>query len=186
MKKILISLISITSASFIVGCSSNKAPVDAPIVASSPMTSNVSQDNSQNINLSNRKNNAVFFGFDKYNVEAQYSDVLNDNSTYLVANPTSKVQIQGNTDEIGSVEYNLALGQKRADIVKKTLIMDGVNQNQIEAISNGKLKPAMSNFDNAGRAYNRRADIFYNGEYKPNWYVIHDNLPLDGQLVISN
>jgi peptidoglycan-associated lipoprotein len=69
--------------------------------------------------------------------------------------------IQGNTDDSGTTEYNLALGQKRSDAVRKLLSLLGVSESQIEAVSFGKEKPKSTSADDTGRAENRRADIVY-------------------------
>ena len=69
--------------------------------------------------------------------------------------------IQGNTDDSGTTEYNLALGQKRSDAVRRALNLLGVAENQMEAVSLGKEKPKVPNSDDAARAENRRADLIY-------------------------
>lgn len=165
-------ILLLSSLLILSSCSSNKAPIQKPI-SSSPIT-NEQVNTIENQDISTKTNNSVFFDFDKYNIKDQYIEIINDNSKYLSINPTAKVQINGNTDDIGSVEYNLSLGQKRADIVKKALVSNGVNQKNIEAISNGKLKPIMANDNDSGRAYNRRADIVYLVG-QPSWYVINSN-----------
>lgn len=170
-KKIIIITVALLG---LVGCSSNKAPIQAP-VASEPVAS---EPIAQTQNAKN--NNATFFEFNKYNIQSQYYNIVSQNAQYLALNPQAKTKIEGNTDDIGSVEYNLALGQKRSDSVKKALIADGVSPNQIEATSNGKLKPVLSNDNDDGRAFNRRADIFYQGQ-QPDWYSIDNGLPMENK-----
>ena len=84
---------------------------------------------------------------------------------FLVKNPSYKARIQGNADERGSREYNIALGQKRADGVKKLLILMGVQDKQIEAVSLGEEKPRCTESTEECWAQNRRSDILYKGEY---------------------
>jgi peptidoglycan-associated lipoprotein len=79
----------------------------------------------------------------------------------LKANPQQKIIIQGNTDERGTAEYNLALGQRRSDAVRKSLNLMGVSENQMEAVSFGKEKPKAEGDNEAAWAENRRADIVY-------------------------
>jgi peptidoglycan-associated lipoprotein len=79
----------------------------------------------------------------------------------LNSNKNQKIVIQGNTDDAGTTEYNLALGQKRSDAVRKLLSLLGVSESQIEAVSFGKEKPKSTSPDDTGRAENRRADIIY-------------------------
>ena len=108
---------------------------------------------------------SVYFDFDKYDVKAEYKQLVAAHAKYLAENKNAKVLIQGNTDERGSREYNLALGQKRSDAVKKALTLQGVKDDQIESVSLGEEKPKAEGHDEAAYAENRRADILYNGEY---------------------
>ena len=101
----------------------------------------------------------VYFDFDQYIVQPQYVATLNDSSQIFQANKGRKILIQGNTDDQGGREYNLALGQKRADAVRKVLILSGVLESQIEAVSLGKEKPKAIGSSEQARAMNRRADI---------------------------
>ena len=80
---------------------------------------------------------------------------------YLTANKGRKMAIEGHTDERGGREYNLALGQKRAEAVRRALGLLGVTDSQVEAVSFGKEKPAASGFDESSMAKNRRAEINY-------------------------
>ena len=107
---------------------------------------------------------SVYFDFDKYNIKEEYRILVEAHAKYLKMNPQRKVRIEGNADERGSVEYNLALGQRRAEAVRKMLIALGASDNQIEAVSNGEEKPKALGHDEAAYAENRRSDIFYNGE----------------------
>ena len=87
--------------------------------------------------------------------------MVENHARYLVAHKDRKVVIQGNTDERGGSEYNLALGQKRAEAVRRALVLLGVSDNQVEAVSFGKEKPKALGSDEAAYAENRRADIAY-------------------------
>ena len=86
---------------------------------------------------------------------------MSAHASYLKANPKQKVIIQGNTDERGTAEYNLALGQRRSDAVRKSLNLMGVSDDQMEAVSFGKEKPKAEGDNEAAWAENRRADIAY-------------------------
>ena len=108
---------------------------------------------------------SVYFDFDKYNVKDEYKEMLEAHATFIKLNEKAKVLIQGNADERGSREYNLALGQKRAAAVKQTLSILGVKEDQLEAVSLGEEKPRNEGHDEAAWAENRRGDILYNGEY---------------------
>jgi peptidoglycan-associated lipoprotein len=104
---------------------------------------------------------SVYFDLDKYDVKDADKPVINAHSKYLTANKGRKVVIQGNTDERGGSEYNLALGQKRAEAVRKSMSLLGVADTQMEAVSFGKEKPKATGHDEASWAENRRADIVY-------------------------
>jgi len=104
---------------------------------------------------------SIFFDYDSYAVKDQYRSTIDANGKFLSANRARKLIIQGNTDERGGSEYNLALGQKRAEAVRKQLALIGVPENQIEAVSLGKEKPRATTHDEAGWAENRRADFVY-------------------------
>jgi peptidoglycan-associated lipoprotein len=99
----------------------------------------------------------IFFDYDKYTVRSDGRDVLAQDAKYLLANPTTKILIGGYCDERGSNEYNLALGQKRADSAKKALTDAGVDASRIRVISYGKEKPFCSESTAACWQQNRRA-----------------------------
>ncbi|WP_114639616.1 peptidoglycan-associated lipoprotein Pal [Polynucleobacter necessarius] len=104
---------------------------------------------------------SVYFGFDEYTVQTKYQKMLSAHASYLKANPKQKIIIQGSTDDRGTAEYNLALGQRRSDAVRKSLNLMGVSDDQMEAVSFGKEKPKAEGDNEAAWAENRRADIVY-------------------------
>ena len=108
---------------------------------------------------------SVYFDLDSYSIKDEYRDLVAAHAKFLTQNPKFKVLLQGNTDERGSREYNLSLGQKRSDALKKALVLLGVNESQIESVSLGKEKPKNDGHDEAAWAENRRADILYSGEF---------------------
>ncbi|UIF85383.1 peptidoglycan-associated lipoprotein Pal [Cupriavidus sp. UYPR2.512] len=122
-----------------------------PVTAADPL-------NDPNSPLAKR---SVYFDFDSYSVKSDYQGMLTEHSKYLGANKGRKILIQGNTDERGTSEYNLALGQKRAEAVRRSLASMGVPDAQMEAVSLGKEKPKATGHDEASWAENRRADINY-------------------------
>ena len=104
---------------------------------------------------------SVFFDFDSYTISEQYRPVVEMHARYLAANPQQEVVIEGNTDERGSTEYNLALGQRRSEAVRRNLLLLGVQDQQVEAISFGKERPRAFGTTEADYAENRRADFSY-------------------------
>ncbi|MGB9989018.1 peptidoglycan-associated lipoprotein Pal [Pseudoduganella rhizocola] len=106
-------------------------------------------------------NRSVYFDFDSYVVREDGKPVVQNHSAYLTKNTGRNILIQGNTDERGGAEYNLALGQKRAEAVRKAMTALGVAEGQIEAVSLGKEKPKAEGHNEEAWAQNRRADIVY-------------------------
>jgi peptidoglycan-associated lipoprotein len=104
---------------------------------------------------------SVYFDYDDYGVKHEFHAVIEAHSQYLAKNQDKKILIQGNTDERGGTEYNLALGQKRAEAVRKSLVLLGVPDRQMEAVSLGKEKPKALGSDEAAWTENRRADIIH-------------------------
>jgi len=107
---------------------------------------------------------SVYFDFDSFVVRDEFRPIVEAHAKYLAANRSARLTIQGNTDERGSREYNIALGQRRADAVKRMMTLLGAQDAQIETVSFGKEKPRNSGHDEAAWAENRRADLLYAGE----------------------
>jgi peptidoglycan-associated lipoprotein len=107
---------------------------------------------------------SVYFDFDKYDVKSEYRPLVEAHAKYLVEHPRTNITLQGNADERGSREYNLALGQKRAVAVKQVLNLLGVSDKQVETISFGEEKPKALGHDETAWSQNRRTDILYQGE----------------------
>ena len=107
---------------------------------------------------------SVYFDFDSYVVKDEYKPLIEAHAKYLQATRTAHLTIQGNCDERGSREYNIALGQRRADTVKRMMQLYGATDAQIETVSFGKEKPKNQGHDEAAWAENRRDDLVYAGE----------------------
>lgn len=104
---------------------------------------------------------SVYFDFDQFVVKPTFAPLIEMHGKYLAAHPNVEIKIQGNTDEQGGSEYNLALGQKRAEAVQKAFKVYGVKDSQMEAVSFGKEKPKALGHDEVSRAENRRVDLAY-------------------------
>lgn len=107
------------------------------------------------------KQKSVYFDFGSYTVSEQYRTIVETHGKYLVSAPQQRVVIEGNTDARGGSEYNLALGQRRAEAVRRMLTLIGVSDTQVETISFGKEKPKALGDTDADYAENRRADFNY-------------------------
>lgn len=139
------------------------APVDTSATTSGATTTDMSVNPLKDPNniLSKR---SVFFDYDKDEVKAEYQPLVEAHAKYLVANPSAKVFLQGNTDERGTREYNVSLGQRRAVAVKKMLSLLGVQDKQIETVSFGEEKATLGCKDEACFQQNRHADFAYENE----------------------
>ena len=101
----------------------------------------------------------VYFDYDSFVVKDEFRGAVESNAKWLAADRTKKMAIEGHTDERGGREYNLALGQKRAEAVARAMTLMGVNESQVEAVSFGKERPAVNGNDEAAYAKNRRAEL---------------------------
>lgn len=109
----------------------------------------------------NALSRVIYFDYDSFEVKAESAATLEANARYLNANRTRRVNLEGHTDERGGREYNLALGQKRAESVRRALSLLGVPETQMEAVSFGEEKPAQTGFDEAAFSKNRRVELTY-------------------------
>ena len=104
---------------------------------------------------------SIYYMFDSFEIQPEYKPILEAHSKFLVDNPSFRVRIEGNCDDRGSREYNLALGQSRAEQIRKSMLLLGVSVEQIEVISFGAERPVAYGFDEGSRAKNRRSDLVY-------------------------
>ena len=170
-------------AALVVGCKStetqapapidDKAPVAAPAASpgastSGAGTSGISGTPGAMSPLKDPKSilskRTVYFDYDSFVVKDEYRAMVDAHAKYLQANRGARVTLQGHADERGSREYNIALGQKRADAVKKLMQLLGATEVQIETVSFGKEKPKADGHDETAWAQNRRVEIIYVGE----------------------
>jgi peptidoglycan-associated lipoprotein len=170
MRKILYLAPALLAAA----CASHEAKNETPVAATSATTapitsasttgaatqSNVAGSSLNDLNglLAKR---SVYFDFDSNVVKDEYQPLIQAHSRYISSHPESRVRIEGNSDERGSREYNLALGQRRAEAQKRVMVVLGVPESRIETVSFGEEKPAAPGHDEPSWAKNRRDDIRY-------------------------
>jgi peptidoglycan-associated lipoprotein len=169
------TLYSLAIVALIAGCSSGTKLNDTPVVDSTGGTGQGSgsggaasgvapvtiDPNAQNAAGPVGVARIIYFDYDSYTVKPDYQAVIDGHARFLKANAQRRISIEGHTDERGGREYNLALGQKRSEAVRRALNLLGVNDNQIEAVSFGKEKPAAQGSGESVWAQNRRAEITY-------------------------
>jgi peptidoglycan-associated lipoprotein len=171
MKTLRFGLMILALAVFAAGCTKNVKPAAAPAASTAPapvaaapaaVTSNSAQQVSPLDDPSSPlAQRVVFFDFDKSDIKPEFLDTLTAHAKYLVANPTQKIRIEGYTDERGTVEYNIALGDRRAQAVRRFMLFQGVSADQISTVSYGEAHPADAGHDETAWAKNRRAVIVY-------------------------
>jgi peptidoglycan-associated lipoprotein len=108
---------------------------------------------------------SVFYDLDKYDVRDEYRPLLQAHGKYLAEHRNAKMLVQGNCDERGSREYNIALGQRRSEGVKRLLVLMGATDSQVEPVSLGEEKPRCNEHTESCWSQNRRSDMLYSGEY---------------------
>jgi peptidoglycan-associated lipoprotein len=108
---------------------------------------------------------SIYFEYDKFDVRDEYRPIVEAHAKYLRENPNAKMLVQGNADDRGSREYNVGLGQRRSDNVKRMLILLGAKEAQIESVSLGEEKPMCTDQSEGCWSKNRRGDMLYSGEY---------------------
>ena len=168
--------LALTIAALVAGCSTGVKLDEAPVEdrsASSQMGSNAgstSQSGVAGVNLGQSDRDTagpmgisrtVYFDFDSYVVKSEYQATLDAHARFIQAVPGRTVVLEGHTDDLGGREYNLALGQRRAEAVRRSLALLGVADGSMEAISYGKEKPAVAGTHDDARSQNRRVEISY-------------------------
>ncbi len=173
MRSLNILAVVLSSAVLLAACSSVKLDDKAPIAESTGTTTPAPADarsvGTVNTGSADPLNDpqgvlakrSIYFDYDSYSVKDEFKPVVENHARYLTTHKGRKILIQGNTDERGGAEYNLALGQKRAEAVRRALNLLGVPDAQVEAVSFGKEKPKALGSDEASWAENRRADLVY-------------------------
>lgn len=138
------------------------APGGIAVQPLAPTTIGVNPLKDPNNILSKR---SIFYDYDSDAIKDEYRPMLQAHTRYLNDNRSARMLIQGNADERGSREYNIALGQRRADAVKRLMGLLGAQDAQIEAVSLGEERPRCEEKTDACYAQNRRSDLLYGGEY---------------------
>jgi peptidoglycan-associated lipoprotein len=184
MKKLLTHLsLFVASAALLAACQSTPLDTDKPATPTTTTTTTTPPPDTGTKTMPTTKTDSnarglhplkdpanilskrsVYFDYDSNVVRDEFRAMLQAHAKYLIENGNRKIRIEGNTDERGTREYNLALGSRRGDAIKKVLNVLGVPESRIEVVSLGKEKPKATGSDEASWAENRRGDIVYDGE----------------------
>jgi peptidoglycan-associated lipoprotein len=107
------------------------------------------------------KNRTVYFDYDRDEIRAEFRQIVADHGKYLAANPAARVRLEGHADERGSREYNIGLGERRAQAVRQALSLQGAGNSQVATVSYGEERPAVTGSDEESWSLNRRVEIVY-------------------------
>ena len=178
MHKTVVLWIAVISASLLAGCSSHKPRNAAGAASGTSSAVPADQSLAKGADMSGAgngaagagvagptsgqlQNRAIYFDFDSSDVKAEYEGLIAAHAHYLAANTSTRVRLEGNTDERGSREYNIGLGERRAQAVRRALMLQGVADSQIATVSYGEERPAVTGHTEEAWSHNRRVDIVY-------------------------
>ena len=173
MQRTLIALL-VAASSWIAACASHK-PKEGPPPPPAEATTGAETNGANAANAANGgadqetagpqagmlAKRTIYFDFDNSEIKGEGTDIVAAHAKYLAANPTARVRLEGNTDERGSREYNIGLGERRAQAVRRALLLQGASDAQLSTVSYGEERPAAAGHDETAWAKNRRVEIVY-------------------------
>ena len=170
MKKLVPISVLLASLALLAGCPSKKPDVPPP--APTPTTSDTSGVTDPNATVGDTdaimgppgellSKRVVYFDLDRSDIRADSQSIVAAHAAYLAKNPGQKVRLEGHADERGSREYNIGLGERRGQSVRRALALQGVAETQLSTVSYGEERPAAAGSDEQAYALNRRVEIVY-------------------------
>ena len=179
MKKMLSIACLCAAAALLAGCPKKATTVEPPTAGSQVPGSGNASENGQGASTSGVPLGAegangaqgggpgpgvgriIYFDFDKSDIKPEFAPIVQANAQFLIAHPGAKLKLEGNTDERGTREYNIGLGERRAQAVRRSLMLLGVADTQLTTVSFGAERPAVEGDDEAAWAKNRRVELVY-------------------------
>jgi peptidoglycan-associated lipoprotein len=178
MKKIGSIACLFAAAALLAGCPKKNTTVEPPVAGSQVPGSSTEQGTSTSTSPLGGEGGArggglggdaagamagkvIYFDFDKSDIKPEFATVVTANARNLTAHPNLKLKLEGNTDERGTREYNIGLGERRAQAVRRALMLQGVAESQLTTVSFGAERPAVEGDDEAAWAKNRRVELVY-------------------------
>ncbi len=173
MQRTLMALL-VAASFWIAACASHK-PKEPPPLPPAEATTGADANGANSANAANGgadqetagpqagmlAKRTIYFDFDNSEIKGEGTDIVAAHAKYLAANPTARVRLEGNTDERGSREYNIGLGERRAQAVRRALLLQGASDAQLSTVSYGEERPAAAGHDETAWAKNRRVEIVY-------------------------
>ena len=181
MKRIVSIACLFAAAALLAGCPKKDTTVEPPIAGSQVPGSSSTSPGEGRLDQRRRRSGAsgramagrareapvrwprkvIYFDFDKSDIKPEFADIITANARNLTAHPNLKLKLEGNTDERGTREYNIGLGERRAQAVRRALMLQGVAESQLTTVSFGAERPAVEGDDEAAWAKNRRVELVY-------------------------
>ena len=168
MKNVVLTAVLVASLITFAGCGAKPKEQPPPPPQNTADTSGVDNANATVDNTESQgpsgellSKRVVYFDFDKSDIRADSQTVVAAHAAYLAKNPSQKVRLEGHADERGSREYNIGLGERRAQAVRRALLLQGVAEVQLSTVSYGEERPAVAGSDEQAYALNRRVEIVY-------------------------
>jgi peptidoglycan-associated lipoprotein len=168
MKNFVTTAVLLASLTLFAGCKTKPPPVTEPPPASTTDTNTVTdatglvdETASQGPSGELLSKRIVYFDFDRADIRTDSQSVVSAHAAYLAKNPTVKVRLEGHADERGSREYNIGLGERRGQAVRRALLLTGVAEAQLSTVSYGEERPASAGSDEQAYGQNRRVEIVY-------------------------
>lgn len=181
MKKIVSIACLLASVALLAGCPKKNTTVEQPTAGSPVAGAGSTNPNGEDASTSGAplgdsnamggqgsagpnapaQTRVIYFDFDKSDIKPEFAGVITANAQYLTAHTAAKLKLEGNTDERGTREYNIGLGERRAQAVRRALMLQGVADSQLTTVSFGAERPAVEGDDEAAWAKNRRVELVY-------------------------
>jgi len=179
MKRMLLIALALAGAALLAGCPKKHNVNDAPVAGTQVPDSSANPEGAStstsalggDANSASRgysgegtgplSRKVIYFDFDKSEIKPEYSEIVTFTAHALTANSRLKLKLEGNTDEQGTREYNIGLGERRAQAVRRALMLQGVAESQVSTVSFGAERPAAEGDDEAAWAKNRRVEVVF-------------------------
>ena len=176
MKRILSIALLLAGAALIAGCAKKPTTHEPPVAgtqvpgsgsaggastSTSPLGAGADTSGAGTVASGALGNRIIYFDFDKSEIKPEYNDLITAHARNLTGHPNLRIKLEGNTDERGTREYNIGLGERRAQAVRRALMLQGVAENQITTVSYGAERPAAEGDDESAWAQNRRVEMVY-------------------------